>query len=280
MKKIALVTDSTSDLTKDMKEEFDAHVIPLKINFGKQEYFDGELASEEFYEKLASAKELPKSSQPSPGDFVELYEKLLEQYDEIISIHLSAALSGTINAARIAAETMQKEIHVVDSATISGGIGLMVEEAASCIKEGLDALNILKRLGQARSNIETLFTLNTLEYLHKGGRIGRVSSLLGYLLNIKPIVRVGDDGVYSPVGKARSQNKALGQIVVQLNELAQGRKVKKIAVAHGAALDAANKLKTSLEDAFNTKVTYFTHVGAVIGVHTGPGTVGAAVLYE
>ena len=281
MEKIALVTDSTADLTTAMVEDFNAHVIPLKICFGRQEYYDGELTSEEFYQSLEVAPELPCSSQPSPGDFIALYNKLLKNYDKIISIHLSSALSGTVNAARLAAETLQKRrIYVVDSKNISLGIGLMVGEAARCIREGMQASHVLERLQLVRNNLETIFTLNTLEYLHKGGRIGKVTSLLGIILNIKPIIQVDNEGVYIPVGKVRSQNKALAQIVRQIEQLAKGRKIKTLAVAHGAALDAADKLRIALEQTFKIKVSYFTEVGAVIGVHTGPGTVGAAVQFN
>ncbi len=263
-----------------MKKAFNAHVIPLKICFAQREYFDGELTSEEFYQSLDTAPELPRSSQPSPGDFIALYDKLLNQYDSIISIHLSNALSGTVNAARLAAETLQRKISVVDSKNISLGIGLMVGEAARCIEEGMHVSQILERLHLVRNNLETLFTLNTLEYLHKGGRIGKVTSLVGSILHIKPIIRVNSEGVYIPVGKARSQNKALEQIVQQIEQLARGRKIRTLAVAHGAAPDAADKLRILLEHTFQTKVTFFTQVGAVIGVHTGPGTVGAAVQFN
>ena len=146
MEKIALVTDSTADLTMAMQEDFKAHVIPLKICFDQQEYFDGELTSEEFYQSLEVAPELPRSSQPSPGDFIALYDRLLKKHDKIISIHLSSALSGTVNTARLAAETLQRNIYVVDSKTISLGIGLMVGEAARCIGEGMHASHVLERL--------------------------------------------------------------------------------------------------------------------------------------
>lgn len=280
MKKIALVTDSTADLTAAMKTEYNAYVMPLKIIFGEQEYFDGELTSEEFYLRLASSRELPRSSQPAPEDFIKLYRELLSKYDEIISIHLSTALSGTVNAARLAAESLQAKIHVVDSKNISLGIGLMVAEAAQGIKEGLESIHILERVQMARQNIETMFTLNTLEYLQKGGRIGKVQGMVGALLNIKPVVRVNDEGVYVPAGKARSQDKALEQIVKSLTELAGQRKAKTLAIAHGAAHEAANRLKEALENAFGIPATIITQVGAVIGVHTGPGTVGAAVQFE
>lgn len=280
MEKIALVTDSTADLTTVMQEKFKVHTIPLKIYFGQREYLDGELMPEEFYKKLAAAPELPRSSQPSPGEFIALYDKLFKKYDKIISIHLSSALSGTVNAARLAAKTLQKKVYVVDSKTISLGIGLVVGEAARCIEAGMPIGRILERLQLVRKNVETIFTLNTLEYLHKGGRIGKVTSLLGSILNIKPIVQVNEEGIYIPVGKVRSQSRALEQIVSHIEQLARGRIIKTLVVAHGAAPEAANKLKLALENNFKQKVTFFTQVGAVIGVHTGPGTTGAAVQFH
>ncbi|NLZ92473.1 MAG: DegV family protein [Firmicutes bacterium] len=280
MKKIALVADSTSDLTAAMRKDYDVHVIPLKIRFGQEEYYDGELNAEEFYQRLKQASELPTSSQPAPEDFIKLYKSLLQKYDEIISIHLSSNLSGTVNAAWIAAESFKAKVHVVDSKTISLGIGLMVNEAAVSIREGLNTKQVLERIHNARKNIETIFTLNTLEYLQKGGRIGKVAGMVGSLLNIKPVIRVNEEGIYVPAGKVRSQDKALEQIIHNLQEFAGNRKVKALAIAHGAAQEAANKLKSALETTFGISASFFTQVSAVIGVHTGPGTVGAAVYYE
>jgi DegV family protein with EDD domain len=159
-------------------------------------------------------------------------------------------------------------------------MGLMVMEAARNIKEGLDTSQIVDKLSNVRKNIETLFTLNTLEYLQKGGRIGKVHGLLGSLLNIKPVVRVGDDGIYHTYSKARSQRKSLQAIVRAFQELTQGRKRVHLAVAHGAAFSAGQYLREALENAFDLKIAQFTQVGPVIGVHTGPGTVGAAIQFE
>lgn len=280
MKKIALVTDSTADLTEEMKKECDIHIIPLKVNFGDQEFSDEELSSEVFYRRLAEESELPKTSQPSPEEFGRLYSRLLEDYQEVISIHISSALSGTFNAAYLAKEKFKEKIHLVDSKTISLGVGLMIMKAAEYIKEGRDSIWILDNLVKARKNIETLFTLNTLEYLQKGGRIGRVQGFMGSLLNIKPIIRVGDDGVYHTYGKAHSQKKALDSVVQAFQDLTKGRKPIRLAVAHGAAQQAGIYLKESLENALQLPSTVFTQVGSVIGVHTGPGTVGAAVQFE
>lgn len=280
MKKIALVTDSTADLTQDLIRENDIHVIPLKVRFGAQEYSDEQITSEEFYRRLEAEEELPKTSQPTPEEFFSLYRRLLKDYQEIISIHLSSGLSGTLNAAHIAKNQLQENIHIIDSKTISLGTGLMVMEAAKSIREGFNTSQIVEGLSNARKNIETLFTLNTLEYLQKGGRIGKVQGIVGSLLNIKPVVRVGDDGIYHTYSKARSQERALEGVVNALMELARGRKSIKLAVAHGAALQVGKNLREALEKAFQINTSVFTQVGPVIGVHTGPGTVGAAIQFE
>lgn len=280
MNRIALVTDSTADLTDEIKNKYDIHVVPLKVRFKEQEYFDYEITSEEFYRRLAQENELPITSQPSPEDFSNIYRTLLKEYDEIISIHISSGLSGTLNAANLAKEGLGDRIHIIDSKTISLGIGLMVTEAAKNIREGLSALQIVEGLSKVRKNIETLFTLNTLEYLQKGGRIGKVQGIVGSLLNIKPVIRVGDDGIYHTYGKTRSQERALDSIVQAFRDLAGGRKYMRLAVAHGAAQQAGLYLKEALENALQLKTSIFTQVGPVIGVHTGPGTIGAAVQFE
>ncbi|WP_286680694.1 DegV family protein [Tepidanaerobacter sp. EBM-49] len=279
MKKIALVTDSTADLPEEIRTEYDIHVVPLKVRFKDKEYLDYEIAGDKFYELLNQSDELPTTSQPSPEDFRRLYEELLEEYDEVVSIHISSGLSGTINAANVAAEKFGNKVHIVDSKTISLGIGLMTMEAAEIIKTGVDAAKVVERLSEVRKNVELLFTLNTLEYLQKGGRIGRVQGIVGTLLNIKPIVRVGDDGIYQTYSKARSQEKALKTIIQAFEDMSRVKKCKMLVVAHGAAEEAGLYLKGALESMLGIKAKIFTQVGPIIGVHTGPGTVGAAVLF-
>lgn len=280
MKKIALVTDSTVDFTPEMTKECEAHIIPLKILFGDQEYLDGEISSDDFYKRLQEENELPKTSQPSPEDFSVLYSKLLEEYQEVISIHISSELSGTLNSARLATERLKAKIHLIDTKTISMGVAMMMMEASKFIKEGLEAADIVERLAKVRPNVEAVFTLNTLEFLQKGGRIGRVQGIMGQFLNIKPIIRVGDDGVYHTIGKARSQEKALNTMVESFKEMAKGRKCVRFGVVHGAALEAGLYLKKAMENAFEMQSAIFTQVGPVIGVHTGPGTIGVGMQYE
>jgi len=280
MKKIALVTDSTSDLTQHLIEKWNIFVMPLKVIFGKKQFLDGQLTPEDFYSRLAVAQELPKTSQPCPEEFTSLYQKALEKYDEVISIHISSGLSGTLNAAHTAMEKFRDRIHLVDSRSISLGIAQQVLIAAQGISEGLDAQAVLARIGKAREKIETIFTLDTMEYLQKGGRIGKTQGLLGSLLNIKPIIRVNPEGIYVPAGKTRSRDKALSRIVKIVEDAAQGRTVKMLAVAHGAAHDAGRQLQEKLEKSLQVKTSLFTQVGPVIGVHTGPGTIGASVVFE
>lgn len=277
MSRICLVTDSTADLTPAQAAMLGVSVRPLSVVFGDQVYLDGvEIQPDMFYTMLASTSQLPTTSQPSPGEFVELYEKLFSQGCEtIISIHISSGLSGTYQAARQAAEHLGKDIRVVDSRSISMGIGVQVMAAAEAVKEGKGVEDVLKAIEISRQNHEVLFTLNTLEYLAKGGRIGKAKSLLGSLLNIKPIIRV-DNGIYVDAGKTRSQKQALDQIVGMFEDLAKGRKAKRVAVAAGAATEAGLYLKDQLEKTFGVEAS-FSQVGPVIGVHTGPGTVGACI---
>jgi DegV family protein with EDD domain len=279
LKKIALVTDSTADLTPELAEELNVHVIPLKVRFNQDEFKDGELNPADFYHRLAHSKTLPQSSQPSPSDFEKLYRDLLTEHDAIISIHISSGLSGTLNAANLAKAELGKDIHVLDSKNISLGIGLLVREAARLILEEHPLPQIIKKLKATRDKIVTLFTLDTLEYLHKGGRIGKVPNLLGSFLKVKPIIRVNAEGIYVLQGIARSQERAIKSIVHAFQELAADRKPIALFTAHGAAKTAGQRLQTALEESFQLRAAVFTQVGPVIGVHTGPGTLGAAMLF-
>jgi len=277
LKKIALVTDSTSDLTPELIEKFDIRVIPLNVNFGNETIKDSQISPEEFYSRLKSSTVLPKTSQPSPEEFIDLYKELLKDYQEVISIHISSALSGTINSARLAKEKLSGSIHIFDTRNISLGAAFLILDAAELIENQFKTTEILQHLQKTRKKIETLFTLNTMEYLYKGGRIGKASSLLGAALNIKPVIRVNEEGIYVPHGKTRSQRKALDKIAAFFQEKAEGKEIKRIAVAHGEAPEAAEYLKKTLSENLKKQVDIFTKVGPVIGVHTGPGTVGAAI---
>jgi len=278
--RICLVTDSTADLTPVQAQNLKVTIQPLYVVWGDKMYRDGiDITPDAFYTQLKASSTSPTTSQPSPGEFMELYSGLFSAgYDTIVSLHISAGLSGTCQAARQAAEQLTgKDIRVVDSRSISVGAGLQVRAAAAAIGEGRSVEEVLAAIEVCRQNHELLFTLNTLEYLARGGRIGKAKSLLGSLLNIKPIIRV-EDGAYVDAGKARSQKQALTQIVGLFQELSQGRRVKRVSVGVGAADEAGQVLVGELTKAFGVEPA-LSHVGPVVGVHTGPGTVGAAVEY-
>ncbi len=277
MQRIALVTDSTADLTPAQAQQFQVTVRPLNVIFGEKIYLDGvDIHPAQFYPMLAEAKQLPTTSQPSPGEFIELYEKLfVAGFDTIVSLHISSNLSGTYQAAQQAVEHMRRDIRVIDSRSISLGTAVQVMAASEAIAAGKNVDDVIKAVDASRANHEVVFTLNTLEYLAKGGRIGKAKSLLGSLLNIKPIIRV-QDGAYIDAGKARNQKQALDQIVTLFQDLSKGRKAKRVCVAVGAADEAGQHLKLGLHKAFGVEPSV-SQVGPVVGVHTGPGTVGAAI---
>jgi DegV family protein with EDD domain len=280
VERIAVVTDSCADIPKDFAEKLGVTVIPLNVIFEQEVLKDGvDITSSEFYDRLAQAEKLPTSSQPTPAEFEEVYKGLLTEYDRIVSVHLSEKLSGTIQSARIAAKSFGDKILAFDSESISVGVALQVEAAVEAIKEGKAFEEIKNYLEKVRASTHILFTLDTLKYLEKGGRIGKAESLLGSVLNIKPIIIV-KEGFYHAFGKTRSQNKSIKKIANYLIEISQDKEVKRLALGHGMAAEAVERLKNELEKAFKIKASMVSEVGPVIGVHTGPGTIGAAISFE
>ncbi|HHY11787.1 MAG TPA: DegV family protein [Firmicutes bacterium] len=278
MSNIAVVTDSTSDIPRNLAEQYGISVIPLSVIHEGVIYRDGiDLTSEQFYPMLEKAKELPTSSQPSPRQFIDIFKPLVESGKEVLSFHLSKALSSTVDSARLAAEQLAPgRIHIVDTGSISYGIAVQAIEAARLAMAGYAVPAILECMARLKKQSEVLFSLDTLHYLHKGGRIGKVSSLLGNLLNIKPIVHV-EDGVYVPIGKVRSIKHAIAGMVDFLAQKFGKNKVL-VGVGHGQALDYAKCLIEQVVSRLNiVGEPVLFEVGPVIGVHTGPGTVGISV---
>lgn len=278
MSDIAIVTDSTSDIPRDLAERYGISVIPLSVIHEGVVYRDGiDITSEQFYPMLGKGTDLPTTSQPSPSQFVEVFKPLVESGKQVLSFHLSKALSSTVDSAGLAAEQLAPDrIHIVDTGSISYGIAVQAMEAARLAVEGFAVSSILERISCLKQRSEVLFSLNTLDYLHKGGRIGKVSSLLGNLLNIKPIVHV-QDGVYVPITKVRSMSQAIaGMVDFMVGKF--GESTIRVAVGHGQALDYAKMLLEQALSRLNvTDQPVLFEVGPVIGVHTGPGTVGISV---
>ncbi|MEW6093390.1 MAG: DegV family protein [Chloroflexota bacterium] len=274
-----IVTDCAADLPAEERAELGIIEAPLFIQFPEGEVNSADLTPDEFYDRLEAMRpNIPSTAQPSSGIFADLYHKIADAA-QVLSIHVSSGLSGTINSARMGAEQIkEKVIRVVDSMTLSGGERFQVLAAAKAAKKGWSVESILERLGKIRDNTEVIYTLETLEYLARGGRIGRVQALLGSVLKIKPIIHVDKaDGKYSTVGKTRTIPAALEAITDHLQQT-YAEKELWVSVLHGRFNDGAKSLADSLKHRLNIKKLEILRISPVLGVHTGPGIVGAAVV--
>ena len=278
MAQTAIVTDSTSDLPRTGAAKYGIEIIPLSVTHRDKTYLDGvDITPDEFYPMLTEGSDLPKTSQPSIGQFTEVYSRLLDQGRDIISVHISGKLSSTVMTALSAVSQLKtSRIHVFDSGFLSYALAMQAVAAARMALDDNPTQRILRRLEEMRGRTELMFTLDTLHYLHKGGRIGKVSSLLGHLLNIKPVLRV-EDGEYVTAARTRSTRQALATMSSLMADKF-GRERVWVAVGHGRGHQGAAALLEMLSHSLNSaEPPVLFEVGPVIGVHTGPGTVGAAV---
>jgi DegV family protein with EDD domain len=276
-----ILTDCAADLPVEEARLMDITVAPLFIQFPEGEVNSSDLSPDEFYQRLeAMQPHIPTTAQPSAGIFTGLFQKLASSGEEILSIHISSGLSGTINSARLAAEKFKESsVQVIDSLTLSGGQRFQVLAAARAVKAAWQRTAILERLEAIRKATEVIYTLDTLTYLARGGRIGRVQALAGSLLGIKPIIRVDrTDGKYSTAGKARTINRALQDIADHLVTLYGAETALWVSVLHGKFEEQARTLANLLKDRLNVAKLEILRISPVLGVHTGPGVVGAAVL--
>jgi DegV family protein with EDD domain len=276
-----IVTDCAADLTRNEVEALGINVVPLFIQFPEGEVNSNELTPDDFYQRLIKiAPDIPTTSQPSSGIFTSLYKKLTDIGEEVISIHISSGLSGTIESARLgAAQLPGKNVDIVNSMTLSGGQRFQVLAAAIAAKGGKQKQFILERLSKIREATEVIYTLETMEYLRRGGRIGRVQALAGALLHIKPIIRVDkSDGKYSTVGKERTIPKALEAITDHVAKVYGKETPLWVSVLHGQLADQADNLAQLVQERVNVSKLEVLRISPVLGVHTGPGIVGVAVV--
>ena len=274
---VRIVTDSTCDLSSELVKENEIEVVPLNVYFGEKAFKDGlEITSKDFYKMLKEEKEHPKTSQPTPEDFVKTYQNVLEKDDEIISIHISSKLSGTYQSALIAQKDLNNQkITVLDSKHACGSLGLIVLECAKMAKRGESKESIVKFAQTLIKNTKIYFIVDTLEYLRKGGRIGRASELIGTLLNVKPVLFL-DDGIVTTFDKARGVNKAFSRIINAMDDYKKENEGKKISYGFiwGDNQKIMNKFLEKLPDEYEQKDNLITEIGSVIGAHTGPGAFG------
>ncbi|WP_152444691.1 DegV family protein [Bacillus sp. THAF10] len=277
MTKVKIVTDSTIDIEQSIIEEWNIEIVPLSITIDGQSYIDRfGITPEEFMDKMKHSAELPKSSQPAVGNFVDTYNRLGADGSSIISIHMTGGMSGTVGSAESAAGISEADVTVVDSRFISFALSFQVVEAAKMAKQGKTKDEILSALDNIRNNSELFIMVDTLDNLVKGGRIGRGKALIGSLLNIKPIASLAD-GVYTPVTKARSHSQVIKFLTKQFKEDTAGKTVKGIGIAHAGSLKQAETLKNALVEISGFEEVQISYTTPVISTHTGPGAL--ALMY-
>lgn len=273
MPKIHIVTDSAADLKPDVIKKYNLHVVPLNIQINGKSYLDRvDLEPKPFLEMMANSQELPKSSQPAPGIFKDLYDRLGATGDQVLSIHMTGGMSGTVESARTAAELTETDVTVIDSRYISHALAFQVFEAADMAAQGKTMEEIVKRIETIRNNTKLFVVVDTLDNLVKGGRIGKGRAMIGSFLKIKPIASL-DSGGYTPVAKVRSYKQVVQYLMDDFKERTAGKTVKGIGIAHAEGLAMGDPLKQQLEQEGHTNIK-FDYTTPVISTHTGVGAIG------
>jgi len=270
----AVVLDSTSDLPDARERHPNWRVVPLYVRFGDESFRDYvDLGPADFYARLRAAPTPPTTSQPTPADFAATYAEL-EEYDRIYSIHIPQSLSGTIQSARVAAEDFGDKVRTVDSGTASGAIALLAFALQRRLERGTSDDEVERLVDRYRREAGLLFTVDTLEYLKRGGRIGRASAMAGSMLNVKPILTI-TGGEVVPVKRVRGNATAMREFVDEFTRVTADRDTLCLAVAHADAPERAEQLVEMARDVRpRAQVALVTNLGAVLGTHAGPGTVG------
>jgi DegV family protein with EDD domain len=272
---VKIVTDSTSDLPKEFAESLGISVIPLNVHFGTDVFKDGiDIKPDAFYEKLISGSQLPTTSQPSVGDFLNLYDDLAKNNEEIVSVHISDKLSGTLNSARQAKEQYKgtARIETVDSKHGSMGLGLIAVQASRVAKNGGNVDDVLSSISQSIDSVKFFVLLDTLEYLQKGGRIGKARAFMGNLLKLKPILSTRDGEVF-PFERARSRIKGIDRIFSLVEE---SLPLSDLAVFYSTTQSEAEDFADRLSQFIPSGDIIMSQIGPVVGTHAGPGVIGVA----
>ena len=275
---IKVVTDSTSDLPADVAESLGIEVVPLNVHFGSDVYKDRvNLMPDAFYDKLINGDVLPTTSQPSVGEFIDVYERLGSDADGIVSVHVSEKLSGTMNSARLASQQANADcpIEVVDTFQVSMGVGICAMEAAEVANSGGDMNQVILAARNAVTRSQCFFMLETLEFLQKGGRIGKAQALIGNLLKIRPML-ILQEGEVHPLGRERTRRKGIAKLVDTVAELAP---ISGLAVMYSTGPDEAQTLAQNVSKfMIEGREPMMLQIGPVIGTYAGPDTLGIALI--
>jgi DegV family protein with EDD domain len=272
----AVVLDSTADFPDAPELYPNFRVVPLYVLFGEESFKDYvEITPDRFYERLQTEAALPTTSQPTPGDFLATFEELAPNYERIIALTISSTLSGTYGSAQAAAEMLGgDQVRVIDSRTVSASLGLLASGVQHRLQRGTTDEEIDAFVEYYQREHHLLFTVNTLEYLAKGGRIGRAAAFAGNLLNVKPILAIRD-GEVIPLKRVRGNHKAFAEFREQFVATTTNSPNLKVGIAHAAAPERLQALRELVEhERPNAQIEIATTLGAVVGTHAGPGTVG------
>jgi DegV family protein with EDD domain len=273
---VRIVTDSTADLSPQLAQELGIAVVPVYVRFGDKSYRDGiDIGYDELYDKLINSAVCPSTSQPTPADFAKVYQELSRETDEIISIHVSAKLSGTCSSALQGKKLVDSKtnITVIDSESVTMGLGIPTISAARLALLNISLIEILEDIKQTKINTHLLGALDTLKYLALGGRIGKARALLGSVLNVKPLITIRN-GEISPIGNVRTHAKA----VEKLFEFVKGAlHVQELAVIHNTTANEAISLKGRLSSLVRSDRLYMARLGPALGVHAGPGMLAVVI---
>ncbi len=270
-KQFAIVTDSTADIAPAMAEQHDVMVVPLSVTFGTETLCDGVLTQAEFFARMSTSPQLPTTSQPSVGAFIEAYERALANAEQVLSVHISSKLSGTFESATQAAKQFAGKVHVFDSLNLSWGLGLQVVEAANAAAQGLSLEAVLERLEGARERVRLIVGVDSLDNLARGGRIGKVSSMLGAMLKLKITFTVDSNGEFAPVGRDRGEKAALEHTTAWVAQQMGAVKRGSFAVGHALSGARAEVLAQALRETYQVDSMVVYETGSVIATHTGTG---------
>jgi len=279
--KITVVTDSSASLPAEIKTRLGICVIPLLLIWDNDCYLDGvDIFPHEFYQRLRNSPSLPSSTQPSVEEFKLFFQECAKDSDAIVSVLASSKISGTVDSALAAKEFVPDcSIHVVDSHFSAMGQGFIAMAAARAAAAGRPVDQVVAAAEKMREMVNLLFVVDTLEYLHKGGRIGGAKRLLGTALNIKPILHF-ENGLIEPLSQTRTKKKAVDEMLNIADERLGGRKMAEAAIVHVDCIEEGNSLADLVRNRFNPTETFFSDVSPVVGTHVGPGGLGLAFYPE
>ena len=281
MTKIAILTDSTANLPVEWVKQYNILVIPLKIHWGNETLLDGvDITPNEFYTRLSHSKSLPTTSQPSIQDFLQAFERLAEGADGIVVPLISSGISGTVASAQAAARQFTRvPVEIIDTHITSMGQVLIILAAARAAEQGKSLEDVRRAADEVVKRLRVFFAVDTLEFLHRGGRINGASRYLGTALDVKPILFFNSEGKIDALERVRTKRKAMQRLITLAEQQANGHPVH-VGIVHTNVPQAAQEFRDEVEKRLNCKEIFTIEFSPVIGVHVGPGTIGIALYAE